>query len=116
MSTAELKLSLIERIARTDDALLLRTVHEVLEGPAPSESDDAHPMMVREEPTAYGEAATNPDGLVGEDEVLGVRPDGTPVTAGEAVGGWDKAVQEVLAGGGKPIDEVIAYWKRRANG
>ena len=61
-----------------------------------------------EEPPAEGA------GLVADDEVLGVRPDGTPVTAGEAVGGWDKAVEEVLAGGGKPIEEVISYWERRA--
>ena len=51
--------------------------------------------------------------LVADDEVLGMRPDGTPVTAGEAVGGWDAAVEEVLAGGGLSFEQVTARLRER---
>ena len=51
--------------------------------------------------------------LVADNEVLGVRPDGAPVTAEEAVGGWDKAVEEVLAGGGLSFEQVTECLRER---
>ncbi len=49
MTTAELKLSLIARITRTDDALLLRTLHEVLSPEPYPVPERQAPSMVRED-------------------------------------------------------------------
>ena len=62
---------------------------------------------------AEGLDAGDDGGLVADDEVLGLRPDGTPVTAGEAVGGWDAAVDEVLAGKGLNFDQVTRRLRER---
>lgn len=51
---------------------------------------------------------------VDPDEVLGTRPDGTPVTIRNSVDDWNKGVEEVLAGGGVPAEEVLAKFEARA--
>ncbi len=117
MTTAELKLTLIEQIARTDDRLTLRTLHDVL-APGPySVPEPGPPSMVREDarpPADEIDWEVDHDELVDDDEVIGVRPDGSRVTAGEAVAGWDADVAEVLAGGGKSAEEVYQKWAQRA--
>lgn len=117
MSIPELKLSLIERITRTDDPLLLRTLHEVMFG-EPEGYLNAN--QVQEESVRYAAQADRSDAadqhhnLVADDTILGRRPDGTSVTAGEAVRDWDADVAEVLAGGGVSAEEVYQRWTRRA--
>ncbi len=116
MTNAELKLSLIERITRTDDPLMLRTLHEVLTPEPYPVAEDHAPPMVREDAAPLAtdaEWAVDTDYLVDDDEVIGVRPDGSQVTAGAAVTGWDADVADVLAGGGFTGDEVLAYLRER---
>ncbi len=122
MSTPDLKLALIAEITRLDDPLLLRTLYAVLqEGdndeefqlppkPATAMSTGGEATMLREDPVTQNvKPAYSLRQLVADDEVIGTRPDGTPVTAGAAVEDWDADVAEVLAGGGYSVDEVLAF-------
>lgn len=81
--TAEMRLALITRIVACDDVLTLRTLRAVLD-----EAADA-------------------GALVGDDDVIGRRPDGTPVRPREAVKRWDEAVTDVLAGNGMTGEEAL---------
>ena len=118
MSTPELKLALIAEIVRLEDPLLLRTLYAVLdEGqqdglspkPATTISTGGAAQLLREDPVAQHQSTYRSQHLVTDDEVLGTRPDGTPVTAGEAVSAWDADVAEVLAGGGYSVGEVLNF-------
>ena len=117
MTMAQLKLALIEKIVATSDDLVLRTVYEVLATEATGGLDAP---LVHEEPAGYqaradvGDRADAGVGLVADDAVLGTRPDGTPIRAGEAVRDWDADVAAVLAGGGVSAEEVVQKWSRRA--
>lgn len=116
MSTPELKLRLIERIARTDDLTTLRTVEHVLEPAAgaaamPSTGGSSGVLRDSGSDVAYGNPAA--DEQTADDAVLGTRPDGTSVVAAEAAKGWNDAVQEVLNGGGHTMEEVLAHIRRR---
>ncbi len=126
MSTPELKLALIAEITRLEDPLLLRTLYAVLQEdgdeeelrlppkPATATSTGGEATMLREEPGLRRAKPTySPHYLVADDEVIGTRPDGSPVTAGAAAKDWDEDVAEVLAGGGTPIEELIARFETK---
>ena len=98
-STAELRLALIARIAECDDLLCLRTVKAVLD------DTDAQGDAVQVD---VGSEADVEEGLVGDDAIVGRRPDGTLVRARDAVKNWDAAVADVLAGNGMSGEEAKA--------
>ena len=93
MPLAERKLDLIARLAATDDPAVLDIVDDAL-----------------------GRDAAEPPSRPDEDEVLGVRPDGAPVTLRNSAEDWERGVDEVLAGGGISAEEVIAKFEKRAHG
>ena len=76
MTTAELQLEAIRRIAATDSE---ETLREVLKLITPPDTEVPHA------PSA--------------DEVLGYRPNGEPVTIANAAAGWGAALDDFLAGG-----------------
>lgn len=136
MTTPQLKLALVQAICETDDELLLRTVAhvlqdelEMLEVVAMLHAEEGRKMTLEEsqgagsglmtlrEPSvkyrASSEASRSRLDEVHDDAIIGVRPDGTPVTPASAVGGWDAGVAEVLAGGGFTGEEVLARIQAR---
>lgn len=132
MSTDELRLHLLTRIAQCVDPLTLATVLHVLNDEAASTDDyrpdsgkgadvssselgttgNADVMLLRED-GAQAHARDEPTLQVGEGEALGVRSDGSMVAAGEASVGWDEAVQEVLAGGGYTGEQLLKFIEDR---
>lgn len=114
--TAELRLSLIARIAECEDPLRLLTVRAVLDEEA-ERYDDTGARAFADAEVSTGEApAPRSGGLVGDDDVIGYRPDGTPVRPREAVKRWDDAVADVLAGNGMTGEEAMARIRARVLG
>ena len=129
-ATAELRLSLIARIVACDDLLRLRTVQAVFdEAPetSPASTRVTYPNSLAEpgarpaSRTADLDNARSPapaagGGLLDGEEVVGYRPDGTPVRPREAVKNWDDAVADVLAGNGMSVAQVKARVRDRVHG
>lgn len=98
MSMEELRASVLAQVAAVEDEWRLREVERVLAAEEPEA-----------EPLREGEVLTEVD----LDRVLGYRPNGEAVTLRKALPEWEAGIEEVRAGGGHSVEEVIAHLAER---
>lgn len=114
MSTPELQNLLIRHILGIGDPRVLSDLLAELESYGERGAPSGASVTLHEPPAEYSADASNPTGVSeaqrpDPDEVLGYRPDGTPVTIANSAADWGRALDDFPQGkNSRPASEVYA--------